>query len=161
DRVGRRRIFVAGLIVFSVGSALCGLSRGVPELIAARVIQAAGAGLMVPASLSLLLASVPVAGRAKAIGTWSALGALGAAVGLVAFALVKAPDWGWGSARFPRGGGRVGRVRRRHDLAFPPASFAGDRARLAAVAHLQRHVRRVDPVLRGVRGVRAELGGVP
>jgi EmrB/QacA subfamily drug resistance transporter len=159
DRVGRRRIFVAGLIVFSVGSALCGLSPGVPELIAARVIQAAGAGLMVPASLSLLLASVPVAGRAKAIGTWSALGALGAAlgpviggslvqlswrwvfwinipvglltvllaarvvpdsrdehargrpdlagaallaaaVGLVAFALVKAPGWGWGSARF-------------------------------------------------------------
>jgi EmrB/QacA subfamily drug resistance transporter len=159
DRVGRRRIFVAGLIGFSVGSALCGLASGVPELIAARIIQAAGAGLMVPASLSLLLASVPASGRAKAIGTWSALGALGAAlgpviggslvqvswrwvfwinipvgllavlltarivpeskdqhtrgrpdlagaallafaVGLVAFALVKAPEWGWGSARF-------------------------------------------------------------
>src|SRR5215831_18257836 len=159
DRVGRRRIFVAGLIGFSLGSALCGLSPGVPELIAARIIQAAGAGLMVPASLSLLLASVPAPGRAKAIGTWSALGALGAAlgpviggilvqlswrwvfwinipvglltvllavrivpeskdqhtrgrpdlagatllaaaVGLIAFALVKAPDWRWGSARF-------------------------------------------------------------
>jgi len=159
DRVGRRRIFVAGLIGFSLGSALCGLSRGVPELIAARIIQAAGAGLMVPASLSLLLASVPASGRAKAIGTWSAFGALGAAlgpviggslvqlswrwvfwinipvgvlavlltarvvpeskdqhtrgrpdlagamllagaVGLVAFALVKAPDLGWGSPRF-------------------------------------------------------------
>src|SRR5215470_1277569 len=159
DRVGRRRIFVIGLIGFTAGSALCGLSPGVPELIAARIIQAAGAGLMVPASLSLLLASVPASGRAKAIGTWSAFGALGAAlgpviggslvqlswrwvfwinipvgllavaltarfvpeskdehtrgrpdlagatllaaaVGLVAFALVKAPDWGWGSARF-------------------------------------------------------------
>jgi EmrB/QacA subfamily drug resistance transporter len=159
DRVGRRRIFVAGVIGFSLGSALCGLSSGVPELIAARVIQAGGAGLMVPASLSLLLASVPAAGRARAIGTWSALGALGAAlgpviggslvqvswrwvfwinipvgilavllavrvvpeskdehsrgrpdligalllagaVGLVAFALVKAPGWGWGSAAF-------------------------------------------------------------
>ena len=159
DRVGRRRILVAGLIVFSAGSALCGLSPGVPELIAARIVQAAGAGLMVPASLSLLLASVSAPGRAKAIGTWSALGALGAAlgpviggslvqlswrwvfwinipvgvltvllatrvvpeskdrhargrpdlagatllaaaVGLVAFALVKAPDWGWGAARF-------------------------------------------------------------
>jgi MFS family permease len=77
DRVGRRRVFTAGLIGFSLGSALCGLSPGVPELIAARVIQAAGAGLMVPASLSLLLASVPASGRAKAIGTWSALGALG------------------------------------------------------------------------------------
>jgi len=159
DRVGRRRIVVAGLAGFSLGSALCALSPGVPELIAARIIQAAGAGLMVPASLSLLLASVPVPGRAKAIGTWSALGALGAAlgpviggtlvqlswrwvfwinipvgllavllavrmvpeskdqhargrpdlagaallaaaVGLVAFALVKAPGWGWDSARF-------------------------------------------------------------
>jgi EmrB/QacA subfamily drug resistance transporter len=159
DRVGRRRIFTAGLICFSVGSALCGLSPGVPALIAARVIQAAGAGMMVPASLSLLLAAVPASGRAKAIGTWSALGALGAAlgpviggslvqlswrwvfwinipvgllavlltarvvpesrdertrgrpdltgaallaaaVGLLAFALVKAPGWGWGSARF-------------------------------------------------------------
>ena len=159
DRVGRRRIFLAGLVGFSLGSALCGLASGVPELIAARIIQAAGAGLMVPASLSLLLASVPVSGRARAIGTWSALGALGAAlgpviggslvqvswrwvfwinipvgllavllttrivpeskdrhargrpdlagaallafaVGLVAFALVKAPEWGWGSARF-------------------------------------------------------------
>jgi EmrB/QacA subfamily drug resistance transporter len=159
DRVGRRRIFAAGLASFTVGSALCGLSPGVPELIVARIIQAAGAGLMVPASLSLLLASVPPSGRARAIGTWSAFGALGAAlgpviggslvqlnwrwvfwinipvgllavlltvrvvpeskdqhsrgrpdlagaallaaaVGLVAFALVKAPDWGWGSARF-------------------------------------------------------------
>jgi EmrB/QacA subfamily drug resistance transporter len=159
DRVGRRRIFVAGLIGFSLGSALCGLAPGVPELIAARTIQAAGAGLMVPASLSLLLASVPASGRARAIGTWSALGALGAAlgpviggslvqvswrwvfwinipvgllavlltarivpesrdqhtrgrpdlagaallafaVGLIAFAVVKAPEWGWGSARF-------------------------------------------------------------
>jgi len=159
DRIGRRRIFGTGLIGFSLGSALCGLSPGVPELIAARIVQAVGAGLMVPASLSLLLASVPASGRAKAIGTWSALGALGAAlgpviggslvqvswrwvfwinipvgllallltarvvpeskdqhtrgrpdlvgaallalaVGLVALALVKAPEWGWGSARF-------------------------------------------------------------
>jgi EmrB/QacA subfamily drug resistance transporter len=181
DRVGRRRIFVAGLIGFSFGSALCGLSPGVPELIIARVIQAIGAGLMVPASLSLLLASVPAAGRARAIGTWSALGALGAAlgpviggalvqvswrwvfwinipvgvltllltarsvpeskdlrstgrpdlagaallaaaVGMVAFALVKAPGWGWGSPRFAgllaaalvSGGILVWRSRRHH-----------------------------------------------
>jgi len=72
DRVGRRRIFAAGLIGFTLGSALCGLSPGVPELIAARIVQAVGAGMMVPASLSLLLASVPPSGRAKAIGTWSA-----------------------------------------------------------------------------------------
>ena len=95
DRAGRRRVFAAGLIVFSVGSALCGLSRGVPELIAARVIQAAGAGLMVPASLSLLLASVPVAARARAIGTWSALGALGAALGPVIGGGLVQLSWRW------------------------------------------------------------------
>jgi EmrB/QacA subfamily drug resistance transporter len=159
DRVGRRRLFVAGLAAFGAGSLLCGLAPGVAALIAARVIQAVGAGLMVPASLSLLLAAVPPAARPRAIGTWSAIGALGAAlgpviggllvqaswrwvfwinlpvalfavlaarrvipeskdehaggrpdiigaallaaaVGLVALALVKAPDWGWGSARF-------------------------------------------------------------
>src|SRR5215831_17299824 len=95
DRVGRRRIFVAGLIGFSLGSALCGLSPGVPELIAARIIQAAGAGLMVPASLSLLLASVPAPGRAKAIGTWSALGALGAALGPVIGGILVQVSWRW------------------------------------------------------------------
>src|SRR5215472_8179442 len=63
DRIGRRRVFVAGLAGFSAGSVLCGLASGVGPLIAARVIQAAGAGAMVPASLSLLLAAVPAAGR--------------------------------------------------------------------------------------------------
>jgi MFS family permease len=63
DRIGRRRVFVAGLVGFSVGSLLCGLAPGVAELIAARVVQAVGAGLMVPASLSLLLASVPASAR--------------------------------------------------------------------------------------------------
>ena len=181
DRVGRRRLFVAGMIAFSLGSLLCGLAPGVAALIAARVIQAAGAGLMVPASLSLLLAAVPPAARARAIGTWSALGALGAAlgpviggslvqiswrwvfwinlpvglaavllaarvvpeskddhvrgrpdlvgaallaasVGLVALALVKAPNWGWGSAGFIAlliaslacGAAMVARSRRHH-----------------------------------------------
>ncbi len=159
DRIGRRKVFMAGLIGFTAGSLICGLAPGVPELIGARIIQAAGAGLMVPASLSLLLASVPAPARAKAIGAWAAFGALGAAlgpvvggslvelswrwvfwinipvglvaiamttravpesrdehitrrpdvagagllaasVGLLAFGLVKAPDWGWGSAAF-------------------------------------------------------------
>ena len=71
DRVGRRRLFVAGLATFTVASLLCGVSPGVPELIAARLLQAVGAGLMVPASLSLLLASVPAPLRAQAIGSWS------------------------------------------------------------------------------------------
>src|SRR5262252_2314081 len=95
DRVGRRRLFVAGLIGFTLGSALCGLSPGVPELIAARIVQAVGAGLMVPASLSLLLANVPASARAKAIGTWSAFGALGAALGPVIGGSLVQLSWRW------------------------------------------------------------------
>jgi EmrB/QacA subfamily drug resistance transporter len=95
DRVGRRRVFVAGLAAFSAGSVLCGLAPGVAELVAARVIQAAGAGLMVPASLSLLLAAVPASARSRALGTWSALGALGAALGPVIGGSLVQISWRW------------------------------------------------------------------
>jgi EmrB/QacA subfamily drug resistance transporter len=93
DRVGRRRLFVAGLALFSLASLGCGLAPGVPALIAARTVQAVGAGLMVPASLSLLLAVVPPEARARAIGTWSALGALGAALGPVIGGSLVQVDW--------------------------------------------------------------------
>ncbi len=95
DRIGRRRLFVAGLAGFTFGSVLCGVAPGVGLLIGARVIQAAGAGAMVPASLSLLLAAVPAAGRAKALGTWSALGALGAALGPVIGGSLVQVNWRW------------------------------------------------------------------
>ncbi len=95
DRIGRRRLFVAGLAGFTAGSVLCGLAPGVGALIAARVVQAAGAGAMVPASLSLLLAAVPAPARPKAIGTWSALGALGAALGPVVGGALVQVDWRW------------------------------------------------------------------
>jgi EmrB/QacA subfamily drug resistance transporter len=95
DRIGRRRMFVAGLAGFTFGSVLCGLAPGVDALIAARVIQAVGAGMMVPASLSLLLAAVPAAARPKALGTWSALGALGAALGPVIGGALVQVNWRW------------------------------------------------------------------
>src|SRR4051794_9617746 len=83
DQVGRRRALVAGLALFTAASLLCGIAPGVGWLVAARVVQAVGAGVMVPASLSLLLAAVPAGRRAQALGSWSALGALGAALGPV------------------------------------------------------------------------------
>jgi EmrB/QacA subfamily drug resistance transporter len=95
DRVGRRRVLVAGLAAFVVGSLFCGLAPGVATLIAARVVQAAGAGLMVPASLSLLLATVPAQARSRAIGTWSAIGALGAALGPVIGGSLVQFSWRW------------------------------------------------------------------
>jgi len=95
DRVGRRRMFVAGLVVFTMGSILSGLSPDVSLLIGARLVQAIGAGMMVPASLSLLLAAVPGHARAQAIGTWSAIGALGAALGPVIGSFLVEVSWRW------------------------------------------------------------------
>ena len=95
DRVGRRRALVAGLAVFTGGSLLCGLAPGVGWLVAARTVQAVGAGVMVPASLSLLLAVVPQEQRARALGSWSALGALGAALGPVIGGALVEIGWRW------------------------------------------------------------------
>jgi EmrB/QacA subfamily drug resistance transporter len=95
DRIGRRRMFAGGLALFTVGSLLCGLAPGVGWLVAARVVQALGAGAMVPASMSLLLAAVPVPRRAAALGSWSALGALGAALGPVVGGVLVQLGWRW------------------------------------------------------------------
>jgi EmrB/QacA subfamily drug resistance transporter len=95
DRIGRRRVFSAGLMAFTLGSALCGVAPGVIALVAARIVQAVGAGMMVPTSLSLLLAVVPPADRARAIGTWSAVGALGAGLGPVVGGLLVQESWRW------------------------------------------------------------------
>lgn len=95
DRVGRRRALVVGLAAFTGGSLLCGLAPSVGWLVAARVVQAVGAGVMVPASLSLLLAVVPVQQRARALGSWSAFGALGAALGPVIGGVLVEIGWRW------------------------------------------------------------------
>jgi hypothetical protein len=83
------------LAVFTVGSLLCGLAPGVSWLVAARTVQAVGAGVMVPASMSLLLAVVPHEQRARALGSWSALGALGAALGPVIGGGLVEIGWRW------------------------------------------------------------------
>ena len=75
---GAARCLSPGSSSSAPGRCSAALAPGVAALIAARVIQAVGAGMMVPTSLSLLLAEVPAEGRARAIGTWSAVGALGA-----------------------------------------------------------------------------------
>lgn len=157
DRHGRRRAFLVGLLVFVVGSALCGAAPSVDSLVGARIIQAVGAALLLPTSLALLLPEFEPAERPAAIGVWAAIGGLAAAagppiggllvqvswrlvflvnvpvgliaivyglrllresrdeqqerpdmlgsalivlaIGVLALGLVKAPAWGWGSAR--------------------------------------------------------------
>ena len=72
DRFGRRRVYMAGIGLFSVGSLLCGLAPSTPFLIAARVFQGLGGALLVPGSLALLSAGTAQERRGQAIGVWSA-----------------------------------------------------------------------------------------
>src|SRR3954466_3372540 len=81
DLVGRRRLFFIGLWVFMLASAACGLAPSVGGLIAARGVQAAGAALLVPTSLALLLPEFPPERRATATALWGAIGAVAAATG--------------------------------------------------------------------------------
>src|SRR5258707_7419168 len=72
DRLGRKRIFLIGVAVFTAASIACGLAPNMRMLIAFRAIQGIGAAMMVPGSLSIISATFPDAERGKAIGTWSA-----------------------------------------------------------------------------------------
>jgi len=94
DRIGRRRLFLAGIVVFLLASALCGLAPNPAVLIAARVLQALGAAAVVPTSLALLLPEFPLAQRATATAIWGATGAVAAATGpALGGVLVGWVDW--------------------------------------------------------------------
>lgn len=95
DRYGRKRGFLLGLTVFVLASAACAASQGVWSLVAFRVLQAAGAALLTPTSLGLLVASTPVAERARAVRVWAATGALASAAGPVVGGLLVAASWRW------------------------------------------------------------------
>jgi EmrB/QacA subfamily drug resistance transporter len=81
DRLGRRRVFTIGTLIFTGASVLCGLAPDVRSIIAARAVQGLGAALLVPSSLAILGAAFREEERGRAVGTWSALTAIAAAVG--------------------------------------------------------------------------------
>ena len=81
DLLGRRRAFVGGVLLFTVASALCGAAPSVELLITARVLQALGAALLVPASLALVVEAFPGERRSHAIGLWGASVAVAAGLG--------------------------------------------------------------------------------
>ena len=81
DRLGRRRVFIAGVALFGAASLGCGLSRAIAQLIAARAVQGAGAALLIPCSLALIGAAFPENERGRAIGTWAGFSAIAAAIG--------------------------------------------------------------------------------
>ena len=73
DKLGRKKIFITGILIFICGSAACGLSTGINFLIAFRALQGLGGALMIPGSLSIISSSFNAKERGKAIGTWSAV----------------------------------------------------------------------------------------
>jgi len=96
DRTGRRRTFLGGLVLFLAASVAAGLAPTVELLVAARVVQAAGAAALVPTSLALLLPEFPLSQRATATGIWGATGAIAAALGpSLGGMLVDAAGWRW------------------------------------------------------------------
>ena len=95
ERYRRERGFLLGVAVFVVASAACGAATGVPMLVAFRVIQAAGAALLTPTSLGLILATSPPERRATNVRTWTAVGGLAAAAGPVVGGLLVALNWRW------------------------------------------------------------------
>jgi EmrB/QacA subfamily drug resistance transporter len=96
DRLGRRRMFFVGVSTFLAASAVCGLAPSVEVLVAARVVQAAGAAILVPTSLALLLPEFPLEQRATATALWGATGGIAAATGpALGGVLVEATSWRW------------------------------------------------------------------
>jgi EmrB/QacA subfamily drug resistance transporter len=96
DRIGRRRVFLIGVVWFAAASVLCGVAPDPTLLIAARVLQGIGGALLTPGSLAIIEAVFVKADRGRAIGAWSGLGSIAAAIGpFVGGGLVQYADWRW------------------------------------------------------------------
>ena len=95
DRYRRDRAFLFGVAIFTTASAACAASTSVGMLIGFRLVQAAGAALLTPTSLGLVLASYPPDGRHGAVRAWTAVGGMSAAVGPVVGGLLVAASWRW------------------------------------------------------------------
>ena len=93
DRIGHRRAFFVGLLIFVAGSALCGFAVGPVMLVSARVAQAVGAALITPTSLALILPVFPSSQRALAVGVWAAVGAVAASIGPTVGGLLIQSSW--------------------------------------------------------------------
>ncbi len=96
DRMGRRRIFVIGIIWFALASAACAAAPTAELLITARAVQGVGAALLTPGSLAILEAVFRKDDRAAAVGAWSGLGGVATAIGpVVGGVLIGLAPWGW------------------------------------------------------------------
>jgi EmrB/QacA subfamily drug resistance transporter len=97
DLLGRRRVFMVGLVIFTTASLLCGLAWSPGALIGARAFQGVGAAIMTPTALSIIMTTFAEGPeRNKALGIWGSLGGIGAtAAWLIGGPLVDGPGWQW------------------------------------------------------------------
>jgi EmrB/QacA subfamily drug resistance transporter len=96
DLLGRRRIFIAGLAIFTLASLACGLATNAELLIGARVVQGVGSALMNPATLSIIIATFPPRQRGMAIGLWAGVSAMALAIGpLLGGLITDHIHWSW------------------------------------------------------------------
>jgi EmrB/QacA subfamily drug resistance transporter len=96
DLFGRRKVFAAGVALFTAASAWCGLAPDIRHLILARAVQGIGGALLVPGSLALISAGFPAERRGQAIGTWSGFTAITAAIGPVLGGwFIEHGSWRW------------------------------------------------------------------
>lgn len=96
DRLGRRKMFIVGTIWFALASLLCGLAPNAETLIVARILQGVGGALLTPGSLAMIQGAFVHDDRGKAIGAWSGLGGVAAAIGpFVGGVLIDHASWRW------------------------------------------------------------------
>ncbi|HXZ73122.1 MAG TPA: MFS transporter [Streptosporangiaceae bacterium] len=96
DRLGRRRVFISGLALFTLASAACALAPSVPALVAARAVQGLGGAAVLPLSLTILTAAFPAPRRGMIVGVYGGLAGLAVAVGpLVGGVVTEGLDWHW------------------------------------------------------------------
>ena len=96
DLIGRRRMYVLGLVVFTAASAACALAPNIGVLIACRAVEGAGAGIIMPLGLTLLTSAFPVERRGAVIGIWGGVAGLAVASGpLIGGAVTQGLNWHW------------------------------------------------------------------
>src|SRR5436190_22271812 len=96
DRFGRKRVFLAGLGIFTLGSAMAAASPSIEWLVAARAVQGVGGAVVTPLTLTILSDAVPAERRGLALGMWGGISGVGVAIGpLVGGAVVQGLSWQW------------------------------------------------------------------